>query len=116
MISRICCSFFLLTQFKIELIVLLDFLLEGLKLVDVVLLLGGVVLETVLSQLSDLHAVVLKLEKSQVSIYSVRKILKKALALEQLTSSFKFLSSLSSLLTCEFEILRPSMHERLYKV
>jgi hypothetical protein len=39
---------------------LLDFLLESLKLVDVVLLLGWVILNAVLCQLSDFHAVILQ--------------------------------------------------------
>ncbi len=51
---------------------LLDFLLEGFKFVDVILLLGGVVLKTVLSELSNLHAVIL-FEENQ-SLCSVRNI------------------------------------------
>ncbi len=38
---------------------LLDLLLEGLKFVNVILLLGRVVLKSMLSELTDLHAVIL---------------------------------------------------------
>ncbi len=91
---------------------LLDLFLECLKLVDIVLLLGWVVLKAVLGQLPDLHAVVLQEMKVRLEISKAGTIMlfdNVVFFVFLLTSSLRFLSSLSRRLTCELEILRPSI-------